>query len=223
MTRLKKYGEVFQNKLGTEYKVNWWLRKVLQTSLIPYVIRGTIEKDLECLKSLWVIEKSVTVIRPHLLFPFLKQTALPQYIPAEIIKSILILFSRLINFQCPKTEDLFAALTGGKLWLNYRTFINKSCLSRKYVTINTHRGLYQCNRLPFGVASAQKQTMDTILKGLPRVVVYINDILITGHTNEEHLKNLEKVLACLQQYGLRDKCFLFQLSVEYLGYITETY
>ena len=54
------------------------------------------------------------------------------------------------------------------------------------------------------------------------VVVYINDILISGHTVEEHLENLEKVLQRLQQYGLRlkrEKCFFMQTSVEYLGYI----
>ena len=52
--------------------------------------------------------------------------------------------------------------------------------------------------------------MENILQGLPMVVVYIDDILISGHTDEEHLENLEKVLQRLQQYGLRlkrEKCF----------------
>ena len=41
--------------------------------------------------------------------------------------------------------------------------------SRKYITINTHKGLYQYTRLPFGIASAPavfQRAMDTILQGV---------------------------------------------------------
>ena len=53
--------------------------------------------------------------------------------------------------------------------------------SRKYVTINTHKGLYQYNRLPFGVASAPavfQQTMEKILQGIPYVIVYMTIFLL---------------------------------------------
>ena len=55
--------------------------------------------------------------------------------------------------------------------------------SRKHVTVNTHKGLYQYTRLPFGIASAPamfQKIMDTILQGIPNVMCYINDILVTG-------------------------------------------
>ena len=95
------------------------------------------------------------------------------------------------------------------------------------MTINTHKGLYQYNRLPFGVASAPavfQQTMEKILQGLPKVVVYIDDILVTGRTDEEHMKVLEQVLIRLQEFGLqlkREKCSFLKPSVEYLGYIVD--
>ena len=95
------------------------------------------------------------------------------------------------------------------------------------MTINTHKGLYQYNRLPFGIASAPaifQQTMEKILQGLPGVTVYIDDILVTGRNDEEHLETLEKVLSRLQEYGLRlkrEKCYFMQPSVEYLGYIVD--
>ena len=41
--------------------------------------------------------------------------------------------------------------------------------SQKYLTINTHRGLYRCKRLPFGVSSAPaifQRIMDQLLQGL---------------------------------------------------------
>ncbi len=57
--------------------------------------------------------------------------------------------------------------------------------SRKYVTINTHRSLYQYTRLPFGIASAPalfSNTRDTILQGLDRMICYIDDYY--GHGSQ---------------------------------------
>ena len=63
--------------------------------------------------------------------------------------------------------------------------------------------------------------MDTILQGLPGVICYIDDILITGSNDTEHLQNLERVLQRLQQYGLRlkkAKCVFLRPTVNYLGH-----
>ena len=69
--------------------------------------------------------------------------------------------------------------------------------SKKYTTINTLNGLYQYNRLVFGVPSATaicQRTMENILKDIDGVVVRVDDILITGRTDTEHLHNLEIVI-----------------------------
>ena len=69
--------------------------------------------------------------------------------------------------------------------------------SRVYVTINTHQGLFRYTRLRFGIASASaifQCTMETILQGLTKVQCYIDDILVTGTSEQEHLHNLEEVL-----------------------------
>ena len=54
--------------------------------------------------------------------------------------------------------------------------------------------------------------MDLILQGIEGCICYIDDILVTGSTDEEHLERLE-VLKKLKEYGLRvkNKC-------EYLGH-----
>ena len=51
---------------------------------------------------------------------------------------------------------------------------------------------------------------------------YIDDILVTGSTDEEHLHNLEEVFRRLQSYGIRmkkSKCFFMRDSVTYLGHL----
>ena len=62
--------------------------------------------------------------------------------------------------------------------------------------------------------------MDNILQGIPGVIVYLDDILITGSTPHDHLQSLETVLDGLTKAGLhikKDKCTFMSSSVTYLG------
>ena len=52
--------------------------------------------------------------------------------------------------------------------------------------------------------------------------VYIDDILVTGGTEEEHLARLSEVLNCHVEAGMRlmkDKCAFLLPSLEYLGHV----
>ena len=49
----------------------------------------------------------------------------------------------------------------------------------------------------------------------------MDDVLVADHTEAEHLRTLEEVLARLEQYGVRlnkAKCKFMLPSVEYLGF-----
>ena len=93
------------------------------------------------------------------------------------------------------------------------------------LTINTHLGLFCYSRLPFGISTAPalwQKAMTQVLQGIPGMVYFIDDILITGYTRQEHESNLRQVLSRLQQYGLRlnkVKCHFFQEELEFLGHI----
>ena len=66
--------------------------------------------------------------------------------------------------------------------------------------------------------------MENLLKGIPRVTVYIDDILIASDSESEHLKILEAVLDKLQSVGLRakkEKCIFLASSVKYLGHLID--
>ena len=63
------------------------------------------------------------------------------------------------TYPLPRVNDLFASLAGGKTFTKldlahaYQQIPNDE-KSQKLVVINTHGGLFQYKRLPFGVASA---------------------------------------------------------------------
>ena len=55
-------------------------------------------------------------------------------------------------------------------------------------------------------------------------MVYLDDILITGRNEQEHLSNLGQVLTKLEEVGLRlnkDKCRCMQSEVVYLGHVID--
>ena len=94
----------------------------------------------------------------------------------------------------------------------------------KYLTINTHEGLFQYNRLGFGVTSCPaiwQRAIDQVLQGVPDTQCILDDMIITGKTDEEHLENLEKLLKRLQDAGLKankDKCEFFRDKVQFCGH-----
>ena len=63
--------------------------------------------------------------------------------------------------------------------------------SKKYTTINTQKGLFQFNRLPFGISSAPsvfQRARDTLFQGYEGVLVYLNDILVMHHCKNRIVK-----------------------------------
>ena len=132
-------------------------------------------------------------------------------------------------YPLPTPEEMFSALANGETFTRldlaraYRQMkVKPEC--QHLLTINTHLGLFCHTRLPFGISTAPslwQKAMAQILQGLPGVVVFIDDILVTGKTKEEHIENLRNVLSRLRQAGLRlnkSKCLFFQKSLEYLGH-----
>ena len=60
------------------------------------------------------------------------------------------------------------------------------------------------------------------MQNIPDVQCYLDDIIVTGSTREEHLETLDKVLGLLEENGLKankEKYTFLQNSVEYLGHI----
>ena len=231
---LKRYHEVFQGGLGTLKGVHARLQvkpnavpKFFKARTVPFALREAVEKELDRLEQEGVIKK---VDHSEWAAPIVVVPKGDGQI--RICGDYKVTVNGVLDvdqYPLPKPEDLFASLVGGQKFskLDLSQAYQQMCLdeeSQKFVTINTHKGLYRYTRLPFGVASAPalfQKTMDVILQGMKHVMCYIDDILVTGSTEMEHFIQLEEVLKRLQHHGLKvkkDKCALFQDSVQYLGH-----
>ena len=63
--------------------------------------------------------------------------------------------------------------------------------------------------------------METILRGLPGTQVYLDDVIVSGHTREEHNSRLSDVMSRLAEYNVtlnRDKCHFGVSRIDFLGF-----
>ncbi len=231
---LRRHTEVFSDKPSAikDFKATIRVRQdatpIFQKARpVPYALREVVEKELDRMEKAGIISK---IDR--------SDWAAPIVVVPKSDKSICICgdYKVTINqnleeetYPLPNTEDLFAKLAGGTLFskLDLAHAYQQLKLdqqSEKYLTINTHRGLYKYHRLSYGVASAPsifQTVMDQILQGLDHVTCFLDDILVTASSKEEHIRRLDEELTRLERYGLRvklSKCQFMQTSVEYLGH-----
>ncbi len=132
-------------------------------------------------------------------------------------------------YPIPTAAELFSKLAGRVVFtkLDLKQAYQQLPLDDKaanLLTINTHRGLLRARRLQFGVSTAVsifQRFMDTLLTGIPGVQPYLDDILISGKTMEDHNTRLRAVLKCLAEAGLRlkkEKSLFAAAQVEFWGF-----
>ena len=194
---------------------------------VPYALRDQVAKEIDRQVQLGILEPVKFCPWSTPVVPIRKKDG-----PIRLCGDYKVMVNRekiTETYPLPRVEDLLASLAGGtafsKLDLTQayqQDFLDDE--SKEMVTINTHRGLYRVNRLPFGVASAPllfQHIMENLLQGIPGVLIYIDDILVTGRTIAEHLCNLGSVLVRLEDTGVRlkrSKCSFLMPSVEFMGH-----
>ena len=200
--------------------------KFCRARTLPYALRAKVEQELERLQNTGVIEPIQFSEWTAPIVPVVKKDG-----SVRICGDYKVTVNQATNvdtYPLPKIDDLLASLGRGKYFskLNLAHAYQQIPLdeaSKEYVVVNTHKGLFRYNRLPFGVSSAPsifQRTMKGILSGIPRVCVYIDDILVTGETEQQHLETLDAVLERLSKAGLRlkrEKCAFMLQSVNILG------
>lgn len=96
--------------------------------------------------------------------------------------------------------------------------------SRGITTFMTSRGLMRFKRLMFGINCAPEifqRIMTEMLIGIEGIIVYIDDVVVSGRSQEEHDARLREVLAVLKDNNAmlnKEKCVFGVKKLEILGY-----
>ena len=231
---LNSHADVFKNELGTakDIKVSLTTKPTAQPKFhrprpVPLALKDVIGAEIDRLEQARILEKVDHSDWATPIVPVPKkdgQIRICGDYKVSVNPSLAI-----DQHPLPSAEEIFASLSGGQTFtkLDLSQAYQQLLLddhAKELLTINTHKGLYRYTRLPFGIASAPaifQRTMDELLQGLEHVMCYIDDIIITGKDDKEHLHLLATVLDRLQNHGFRvkkSKCVFMGDSVEYLGH-----
>ena len=236
---LSEFPELFSGKLGClkGFRVHIpvpenAVPKFFKARSVPHALRSRVDAELDKMEEQGVWERVEYSRWAAPIVPVLKDPRNPSG-PVRLCGDYKITVNQaapLDAYPIPTTADQLATLAGGEKYskLDLSQAYQQMELdnfSREYLTINTQKGLYRPSRLQYGVHSATgifQRQMDIRLGKIPFVKVGINDILVSGKNDEEHLSNLQQVLSTLQKAGLtlnKSKCFFLRSEVTYCGYV----
>ena len=235
---LTKYKELFNGSLGSirGHSVKIYVDpnatpKVFRPRPVPIALQEQVDAELKRLQTEDILEPIDFVVN-------VIEWATPIVIAIKSNGNVRICgdFRVTINphvqrddYPLPRFEDIMSKLSGGQQFtkIDLRdAYLQLSVHpeSRKYLVIATHKGYFAYKRLPFGISFAPslfQRTMDQILNGIEGTVCYLDDILITAPTRQQHLERVQQVLQRLYEAGIKthtSKCAWLQDSTVFLGH-----
>ncbi|XP_064469758.1 uncharacterized protein K02A2.6-like [Ornithodoros turicata] len=197
---------------------------------LPFHIREAVEKEIDRLIQLDVIEKATgptTWVSPIIVVP-------KPHAPDQVRQCVDMRRANQAIIRERHTsatlEDLVTCVNGAmmfsKLDVNdgyHQLRLKEDC--RHITTFATHMGLYRYKRLDFGINAAAElfqNTVRQVLAGIPGVINISDYILVYGETEREHNDSLDATLKRLADCGITlspKKCCFFQRELTFFGHI----
>ena len=156
---LQKHAQLFQESLGTlkgtaaKIHVDPTATPIFHKARpVPYALREKIEHDLERLEKAGTIEPVQYSEWATPIVPVMKSDDTVRV--CGDYKLTVNKVSKLDGYPIPKLDDLYTKLAGGQTFTELdlshayeQMLVDED--SREFLTINTHKGLYRYNRLPY--------------------------------------------------------------------------
>ncbi|XP_011883701.1 PREDICTED: uncharacterized protein K02A2.6-like, partial [Vollenhovia emeryi] len=230
---LKEFADIFEEPKGyiKNFKAKIILKddaipKFMKPRPIPYAIQEKVNRELDLMEKSGVIKRIdhsewasplVVVPKPNRRVRItgdLKNTVnshVTQY-PLATPEQI---------FHTVSGSNIFSKLDGNNAY--HQMEVEEEC--KKFLVVNTHRGLYQYNVLPQSIASSPaifQEFADKMLQDVRGTSTYIDDTLAGGKSEKEHLQILRRIFKRMREYNFylsKEKCELCRPHVEFLGHI----
>ena len=198
-----------------------------QARRIPFHLRKQVEKELDHLESLGIIED---VEGPT---PWVSPLVI---IPKKNGDVRLCIDMRMANrairerHPTPTTDDLIHTLNGATVFskLDLRSGYHQLTLapeSRYITTFATHKGLKRYTRLNFGTNSASEMFQKVVneqIRDIPGSLNISDDVIVFGKTQVEHDAALRAVFNRISEINLtlnRTKCEFNKSSLTFFGFV----
>ncbi|XP_072376794.1 uncharacterized protein [Diabrotica undecimpunctata] len=227
---LSKYSKLFQRELGryngekVTLEIDENVKPVFhKPHPLPFAFREKVEVELKRLESEGAIERADNSLWGTPLVPVMKPNGKDIRVCANY-KITVNKYLKDFNHPLPRIEDIFAALQGGQKYskLDFLNAYNQLVLddtTSELLSWSTPLGIYRIKRLPYGTkpaCSIFQNVIEKVLQGCRSTVNFLDDVVVTGKDDREHLENLEEVLKRLERAGFRlneKKCEFFKENI----------
>jgi transposase InsO family protein len=201
---------------------------------IPHHLKEVAEKYIDDLLRADVIQKSSSPFSaPIMVIPKAKQDhkkALCENY--RIVADYRMLNSNLVNDCYPlhNIYDLIDEVATGAVWsvIDLSSGFWNQVLdtdSRRYTAFGIPgKGHFEFTRAPQGIKTSPasfQRLLDFVIRGLKGCFCYVDDVVISSKTHEEHLQTLSEVFKRFRKYNLKCRLRKVQLGtpeINYLGY-----
>ena len=197
---------------------------------IPPSLYDEVKDHLETMKQAGVIRESFSPYSSPIVLVRKKDGSLRFCVDFRKLNSKTIRDS----YALPRIDETLQALNGAK-WFSsldlrsgyWQIGVAEKDKHKTAFVLPPPLGLWECNRLPFGLCNAPgtfQRAMERCLGDLNHkiCVVYLDDIIIFSQTIDEHKERLKQVLDRLTLHGFKlkpSKCKLLQARIKYLGHV----
>lgn len=231
---LKTFSTVFRNEPCKikNYQCRIKLKNDIPICVKPYPIpiakQEAVNKEVERMLSMGIIERSRSPYSIPIVPVFKKNGEVRLCLDARKINEQIIM-----DCKRPLTIDLIMAKFRNVKYIStldlrsgyWQVPLAEESRAPCSFLINGRNFSY--TRLPFGlcISGAEFQkAMDRVLGHLTRefVTIYVDDILITSSSLEEHYEHIHTVLAKFMEHNVTvnlDKCQFFKSEARFLGHI----
>ena len=229
-----KFSDVFDESLGhttlLTHKIDTGNSAPIkqQPRRLPYVHREESKRQIEEMLDQGVIRHSTSAWSSPIILVKKKDGELRFCVDYRKLNLVTVGHAH----PLPRIDDILDSLGNSQYFttLDLRSGywqISVDEQDRHKTAFVTQSGLYEFNRMPFGLSTAPatfQRTMDIVLSGLTYAIClcYLDDVIVFGRDINEHCERLETVLLRLREHNLRvklSKCKIAARQVAFLGHV----